>query len=127
MNKVILSGNLTRNPELQTTSGGVSLCKFSVAVQDIALNANGEKETDFFNITAWRGLADNCGKYLAKGSKVLVVGKLKNKTYDGKDGAKKYVTEITANEVEFLSKTKRDDAEQDRGTEMYDDDDGLPF
>lgn len=130
MNKIILSGNLTREPELQSTQSGVSLCKFTVAVQDIVANADGEKETDFFNVTAWRGLADNCGKYLAKGSKVLVVGKLKNRSYEGKDGTKKYVTDVMASEVEFLSKSKRDDSEQESSKPdmtPIDDDSELPF
>lgn len=130
MNKIILSGNLTREPELQSTQSGVSLCKFTVAVQDIVANDDGEKETDFFNVTAWRGLADNCGRYLTKGSKVLVVGKLKNRSYEGKDGTKKYVTDVLASEVEFLSKSKRDESEQEsRKPDMtpIDDDSDLPF
>lgn len=130
MNKIILSGNLTREPELQSTQSGVSLCKFTVAVQDIVANEDGEKETDFFNVTAWRGLADNCGRYLTKGSKVLVVGKLKSRSYEGKDGTKKYVTDVLASEVEFLSKSKRDESEQEsRKPDMtpIDDDSDLPF
>lgn len=130
MNKIILSGNLTREPELQSTQSGVSLCKFTVAVQDIVANADGEKETDFFNVTAWRGLADNCEKYLTKGSKVLVIGKLKNRSYEGKDGTKKYVTDVMASEVEFLSKTKRDESEQESSKPdmtPIDDDSDLPF
>lgn len=130
MNKIILSGNLTREPELQSTQSGVSLCKFTVAVQGIVANEDGEKETDFFNVTAWRGLADNCGRYLTKGSKVLVVGKLKNRSYEGKDGTKKYVTDVLASEVEFLSKSKRDESEQEsRKPDMtpIDDDSDLPF
>ena len=99
MNKVIMIGNLTREPELSTVKDGVSVCKF-----DIAINGKGEQEqTQYFKIVAWRGLADNCDKYLQKGSKVAVVGKLDVREYDNKDGAKKTAVEIVADEVEFLS------------------------
>ena len=103
MNKVILIGNVTKNPETSTTSNGISVCKFDIAVQRKFENANGEREADFFKIIAWRGLADNCGKYLSKGKKAAVVGSLQTRTYDDKDGVKRYVTEIVADEVEFLS------------------------
>ena len=88
MNKCIFIGNLTRDPEYQTTGSGVSLCRFSIAVNRSYSNANGERETDFINIVTWRGLADNCSKYLFKGSKVCVVGQLQNRTYEDKDGNK---------------------------------------
>jgi single-strand DNA-binding protein len=103
MNKVILIGNLAKDPEKSVTSGGISVCKFDIAVQRRFENTNGEKETDFFKIIAWRGLADNCGKYLSKGKKAAVVGSLQTRTYDDKGGVKRYVTEIVADEVEFLS------------------------
>lgn len=103
MNKCIFIGNLTKNPETSTTSNGISVCKFDIAVQRRFENANGERETDFFKIIAWRGLADNCGKFLSKGKKAAVVGSLQTRTYDDKDGVKRYVTEIVADEVEFLS------------------------
>ena len=103
INRVILTGNLTKSPELSTTTSGISVCKFDIAVQRRFENANGERETDFFKIIAWRGLADNCGKFLSKGKKAAVVGSLQTRTYDDKDGVKRYVTEIVADEVEFLS------------------------
>lgn len=103
MNKVILIGNLTKDPEKSTTSGGISVCKFDIAVQRRFENANGERETDFFKIIAWRGLADNCGKFLSKGKKAAVIGSIQNRSYDDKYGVKRYVTEIVADEVEFLS------------------------
>lgn len=103
MNKVILVGNLTRDPELSTTGSGISYCKFSIAVQRRFANAEGNRETDFFNITVWRTLAENCYKYLRKGSKAGVVGSLQTRSYDDKDGIKRYVTDIIADEVEFLS------------------------
>lgn len=103
MNKAILIGNLTRDPELRTTPNGVSVCSFSIAVNRRRTNQQGERETDFFNIIAWRGLGENCAKYLAKGRKVSVIGEIQTRTYDAKDGMKRYVTEIIADDVEFLT------------------------
>ncbi len=103
MNKVILVGNLTRDPELSETPSGIAVCRFSIAVSRDYANAEGNRETDFFNITVWRGRAENCGKYLKKGNKVAIVGSLQNRSYDDKDGNKRYVTDVVANEVEFLT------------------------
>ncbi len=103
MNKVFLIGNLTRDPELTETPNGVMVCRFSIAVSREYANADGNRETDFFNITVWRGRAEVCGKYLKKGSKVAVVGSLQNRSYEDKDGVKRTVTDIIANEVEFLT------------------------
>jgi single-strand DNA-binding protein len=103
MNKVILIGNLTRDPELSETPSGVAVCRFSIAVSRDYAGQDGNRETDFFNITVWRGRAENCGKYLKKGNKVAVVGSLQNRSYDDKDGNKRYVTDIVASEVEFLT------------------------
>ena len=103
MNKVILIGNLTRDPELSQTNSNVSLCRFSIAVSRDYANSDGTKETDFFNVTVWRGRAETCGKYLKKGNKVCVVGSLQNRSYEGQDGIKRTVTDIVASEVEFLT------------------------
>ena len=103
MNKVILVGNLTRDPELSETPNGVAVCRFAIAVSRDYANADGNRETDFFNITVWRARAEVCGKYLKKGNKVAVVGSLQNRTYDDKDGNKRTVTDVVASEVEFLT------------------------
>nr|MBO4518186.1 single-stranded DNA-binding protein [Clostridia bacterium] len=103
MNKVILIGNLTRDPELSETPNGVAVCRFSIAVSRDYANSDGTRETDFFNITVWRGRAENCGKYLKKGNKVAVVGSLQNRSYEDKDGIKRNVTDVVASEVEFLT------------------------
>lgn len=103
MNKVILIGNLTRDPELRSTSGGTSVCSFSIAVNRRFAGQSGERATDFFNIVAWRQLGENCSKYLAKGRKVCVVGELQSRTYDAKDGTKRTVVEIVADDIEFLT------------------------
>ena len=103
MNKVILVGNLTKDPELSETPSGVAVCKFSLAVSRDFTNAEGNRDTDFFNITVWRGRAENCGKYLKKGNKVAIVGSLQTRSYEDKDGIKRNVTDIIASEVEFLT------------------------
>ena len=99
MNKVILIGNLTKKPELSTTPNNISVCKFTVAVQ----RRFKKDECDFLPIICWRGVAENCGKYLKKGSKVGISGAIQTRNYDAKDGTKRYVTEIIADEVDFLS------------------------
>lgn len=103
MNRVYLIGNLTRDPELVVTNSGISVCRFSIAVSRRYSNAEGERETDFFNIVVWRAQGENCNKYLKKGSKCAVVGSLQNRTYDAQDGSKRTITEIVADEVEFLT------------------------
>lgn len=135
MNKVILVGNLTRDPELSETSSGVAVCRFAIAVSRDYANADGTRETDFFNITVWRGRAENCGKYLKKGNKVAVVGSLQNRSYEDKDGIKRNVTDVVASEVEFLTpKSAQGDgdepvvtAEKKRPQLEAIDDNQLPF
>ena len=130
MNKCILIGNLTKDPELSTTSNGVAMCRFSIAVSRRYPNANGERETDFFNIVAWRSVGENCHKFLKKGNKAGIVGNIQNRSYDAEDGSKRYVTEIVAEEVEFLSTKASDDQKPstDGGSVIQPiDDDGLPF
>ena len=103
MNKVLLIGNLTRDPELVTTNNGISLCKFGLAVQRRFASNDGEKDVDFFNIVVWRGPAENCYKYLKKGSKVGISGSIQTRSYESNDGTKKYAFDIIAEEVEFLT------------------------
>lgn len=103
MNKVILIGNLTKDPDVRTTGSGTSVCTFRIAVSRRFANQQGERMSDFFDVVAWRQLADLCGRYLAKGRKVAVVGELQNRSYDAKDGTKQYVTEVVAESVEFLT------------------------
>ena len=133
MNKCILVGNLARDPELTTTSNGVAVCRFSIAVSRRYANADGGRETDFLNIVVWRNLGENCHKFLKKGSKVGIVGNIQSRSYDATDGSKRYVTEIVAEEVEFLS-TKQADGEDMKPAGDSEvaklqpiDDDGLPF
>lgn len=135
MNKVFLVGNLTKDPELSTTTNGISVCRFSLAVSRRYVGASGERETDFINIVVWRGQAENCHKYLKKGSKCGIVGTLQTRSYDAQDGTKRYVTEVVAEEVEFISTRNSDSAsKQEVAEEVEDvtelkpiDDDSLPF
>ena len=112
MNKVYLIGNLTRDPELAETSSGIKVCRFAIAVNRTYAQSDGTRETDFFNITVWRNQAENCGRYLKKGSKVAIVGSLQNRSYEDKDGIKRNVTDIIASEVEFLASRSATDGEE---------------
>lgn len=132
MNKCILIGNLTKDPEISTTSNGVSVCRFTLAVTRRYSNSEGERDTDFINIVAWRSLADNCHKFIKKGSKVAVVGNIQSRSYDATDGTKRYVTEIVAEEVEFLTTRNADSSDVKEKKEDVTklepiDDDSLPF
>lgn len=136
MNKVMLIGNLTKDPEINTTNSGVSVCRFSLAVQRRFANADNGPQADFFNIVVWRGQAENCHKFLKKGSKCCVIGKIQNSSYEAQDGTKRYVTEIIADEVEFLNSRSGDtsdapagDVKPSNGTAELQpiDDDSLPF
>ena len=99
MNRVFITGNLTRDPETSQTSNGKTVCKFSLAVQ----RRFNREEADFLNIITWEKLAENCNLYLKKGSKAGVIGNIQTRSYENKEGIKVYVTEIIADEVEFLS------------------------
>ena len=102
MNKVILIGNLTADPETRQTQSGIPMCTFRLAVQRRFANAQGVKEADFINIVTWRQTADLCSRFLTKGRKCAVVGSLQTRSYDAQDGTKRYVTEVVADEVEFI-------------------------
>ena len=126
MNKVILIGNLTRDPELSRTQSGIAVCRFSIAVNRPYEDSNGERQTDFFNITVWRTQAENCQRYLAKGRKVAIIGNLQNRTYEDKDGVKRSVTDIIAQEVEFLSPREETPKQEERLVPVEDNEE-LPF
>ena len=102
MNKIILIGRLTRDPELRYTSSNIATASFSIAVDRTFSNQNGEREADFINIVVWRKQAENCKNYLTKGSQVAVEGRIQTRNYDGQDGKKVYVTEVVADNVQFL-------------------------
>lgn len=103
MNKVFLIGNLTRDPELTETAGGVSVCHFSIAVNRSYTSSDGERQTDFFNVTAWRGLADTVARYTKKGNKVAVSGSIQLRNYEDNQGVRRTAVDIIAQDIEFLS------------------------
>ena len=105
MNKLFIVGNLTRDPELRTTAAGDSVCSFSVAVNRRGRrDAQGNQpEADFFRVTAWRALGENCSKFLSKGRKVAVTGSVRVSTYQAQDGTTRASLEVQADDVEFLS------------------------
>ena len=98
MNKLTIIGNLTKDPDLRVTQEGKTVCNFTVAV-----NRRNRDEADFFRVSAWNQLGENCGKFLAKGRKVSVVGPVGVSTYTGQDGNVHASMEVTAEDVEFLS------------------------
>ena len=107
MNKLFIVGNLTRDPELRTTSSGISVCSFTVAANRRrsanSAAGNNQPEADFFRVSAWRQLGENCSRYLAKGRKVAVTGSVSVNTYQGSDGTTRASLEVNADDVEFLS------------------------
>ena len=104
MNKLTIIGNLTRDPELRTTSMGVNVCSFTVAVNRRRSSQNSNQpEADFFRVSAWRQLGENCQRYLAKGRKVCVVGPVSVQSYTANDGSTRFSLEVMAEDVEFLS------------------------
>lgn len=103
MNKFIFVGNITRDPELATTASGTNVCQLSIAIKSDYKNKDGEYGTDFLNVTVWSDLAERCNKYLKKGSKVLVEGRVTVSSYETQDGTKKKNINLVGNNVEFLS------------------------
>lgn len=102
MNKAILIGRLTRDPELRSTPAGRNVCQFSIAVNRTFTNANGDREADFINCVVWDKQAENLVKYQKKGNQIAVDGRIQTRNYEDKDGKRVYVTEILANNISFL-------------------------
>jgi len=109
INQVVLVGRLTHDPELRyTAGGGVAVTSFNIAVDRPFTNQQGERETDFINIVTWRKLAENCANYLKKGQMAAVVGRLQVRSYDDREGIRRKVAEVVANNVQFLERSGRD-------------------
>lgn len=102
MNKVFLIGRLTRDPELRYTGNNTAVATFSLAVNRPFTGQSGERETDFINIVVWRKQAENVKNYLSQGSQVAIDGRIQTRSYDDNNGQKRYVTEVVADNVEFL-------------------------
>ena len=105
LNKIMLIGNLGRDPELQVTSDGTPFTRFSLAVSRTYKSSNGEKkeETEWFNVVAWRQLAETCERYLHKGSKVYIEGRLTQRKYTDKTGIERVAVEVIASDMQMLS------------------------
>ena len=141
MNKVFLIGNLTRDPELSETNSGVAVCRFSIAVtRRFSSGGDGERQTDFFNVTAWRGLAETVARYTKKGNKVAVCGSIQIRNYEDNAGQKRTSVDVVADEVEFLTPKNSSGFEDDFASaapapaprkkptlEAFDDDSDIPF
>ena len=115
MNKVYLIGNMTREPELAETPSGVAVARFSIAVSRQYQDSNGERQTDFFNCTAWRGLAETIAKYCKKGSKVAVCGSIQLRNYEDNQGVKRQAVDIVVQDCEFLT-PKQEELTENRKT-----------
>jgi len=140
MNKLTIIGNLTRDPESRTTASGSTVCSFGVAVnRRRSSQNNNQPDVDYFRVSAWNALGENCQRYLAKGRKVAVVGRVSVSTYQGQDGTTRASMDVMAEDVEFLSSRSDDGAAYtpaapaskpaapaDNGFKEVDDED-LPF
>lgn len=114
MNRVILIGNLTRDPEAGQTASSISYCRFSIAVN--RRFGKDQNEVDYFNVVTWRGLADTCAKFLSKGRKVCVSGSLQIRNYEAQDGTKRTSVEVIADDIEFLTpKQEEQPTQKDAG------------
>lgn len=118
MNKVFLIGRLTRDPELRYTGSNTAVASFSLAVNRNFTNQSGEREADFINIVVWRKQAENVKNYLSQGSQVAIDGRIQTRSYDDADGNRRYVTEVVADNVEFLG-TKASNSQQSQSTSAH--------
>ena len=103
LNRIVIIGRLTRDPEMRQTPSGTAVCTFTLAVDRSFKSAAGERETDFIPVVAWRQLGENCAQYLAKGKLAAVDGRLQIRTYQAQDGSKRTAAEVVADNVRFLS------------------------
>ena len=127
MNKAILMGRLTKEPELKSTQNGISRCSFTLAVDRRFKNANGERETDFINCTAWRSTAEFITNYFRKGQRIAVVGSIQVRSYETDAGERRYITEVIAEEAYFADGYQ--EQQKSSGNDYFnaEDDDDLPF
>lgn len=142
MNKIVITGNLCKNIELRYTTSNIAVLQNTVAVKNDFKNADGEYDSEFINIVVWRQTAEFLNNYAAKGSKILVEGRLTTRSYDKQDGTKSYVTEVVAEKVELLDTKKKENTSTEKqdapvqeqgdpfkefGSEIVLTDDDLPF
>lgn len=132
LNRVVIIGRLTRDPELRYTPSGNASCTFTLAVERNFKNSNGEREADFIPIVTWRQLAENCANYLRKGRLTAVEGRIQTRSYENNEGRRVYVTEVLADNVRFLESAKNEDLQQQNddysvGTPIDISEEDLPF
>lgn len=132
MNKVILLGRLVRDPEVSSTPNGISVCRFSIAVQRKYAKEGKERKADFINCVAWRQQGEFINKYFTKGQRILIEGNIQTRSWDDAEGKKHYATEVIVESVEFVENKKNDnvDSGYDPLFELGDTpvtDDDLPF
>jgi len=132
VNKAILIGNLGKSPEMKLTPAGIAVATFSIATSERFKKRDGEQQekTEWHNIVVWRQLAEICGKYLTKGQKVYIEGKIQTRSYDDRDGNKRYITEIVANEMRMLGGEKKPGRHEEINgidSQPFDHGDDIPF
>ncbi|MFZ5753354.1 MAG: single-stranded DNA-binding protein [Bacillota bacterium] len=129
LNRVILIGRLTKDPELRYTPSGTAVATFTLAVNRNRTNQEGEREADFIPIVVWQKQAENCANFIGKGSLVAIDGRLQVRTYDGKDGQRRWVTEVVAENVRFLDRREGGGSQgiSTFGSEVEFTDDDIPF
>ena len=121
MNKVFLIGRLVRDPELRYTGTNIPVATFSIAVNRNYANAAGEREADFINIVVWRKQAENVKNYVKQGSQVAIDGKIQTRTYDDQNGQKRYITEVVADNIQFLDTKAAAERRQTASSNSYND------
>ena len=127
MNKVVLRGRLTKEPEMRATQSNTAVCSFSLAVNR-RFKQEGQPDADFINVVAWAKTAEFVGKYFTKGQQVGVIGRIQTRNYDDKDGKKVFITEVVAEEVYFAdSKKEQSNVTTSEGFMVVEGDSGLPF
>jgi len=121
MNKVFLTGNLGKDPEAKTLESGVMVANFTMATQEFYKDREGKRvtKTQWHNIVLWRGLAETASKYLKKGAKVTIVGSIQTRSWDDKEGQKRYITEIVGSEMEMVGSPKEPSNEEMPTPEDY--------
>ena len=133
MNKVMLIGRLSKEPELRYTQSGTAVANFTLAVNRRFANQNGEREADFINCQAWQKTAEFIANHFKKGQQMALEGRLQVRTYDGNDGQRRWVTEVVADQVEFCgskpgnTQSNDNNGGYDLGEEVVFDDNDLPF
>ena len=118
LNRTVLVGRLTRDPELKYSQSGVAICNFTLAVNRTFTNQQGEREADFINIVSFKKTAENAANYLSKGSLCGIDGKIQTRNYEGSDGKRVYITEVVADSVQFLD-TKKSGQNESKSGQSY--------